>query len=417
MMKRFLSCILCLLLVITTIPVIKASASSYEVTPYLENVQLNAPIYSGCEAVDSYVRNIIASETTNDMTNAEKLHAVYSYLVWNFSYGYSTTYPTLGNQKYNVDTNLICLAYSLFKTGVGQCNNYSAAMVLLSLALGYEAKMFFGKYIANSGSTAQHYFSCIKIDGYWWPFDAQIGCQQYTDEGWFGMSPDCAGYHYYSAEFDFAAQGERFEGLDYDFIYDYWRETNKFELNVQGPNPDIPVRIGDELSFHITTSKKIYGFAVHYLSYYNEFDEEDCSFTNANWWDVYGDSKYFDEEYEDTADFTVQTSESDRFWNFSNQDDDVYSIAFIGYGDYCSVGTALYYNVLSADDFAKLQKGDMNGDGELRAADARLLLRAAAGLEKLTNSQNELGDANGDGFTRADDAKLVLEICACIRDM
>jgi hypothetical protein len=51
--------------------------------------------------------------------------------------------------------------------------------------------------------------------------------------------------------------------------------------------------------------------------------------------------------------------------------------------------------------------GDLNGDGRVTAADATLVLRAAAGLIDLSE-QDEAADVNNDGRITADDATLVL---------
>lgn len=52
--------------------------------------------------------------------------------------------------------------------------------------------------------------------------------------------------------------------------------------------------------------------------------------------------------------------------------------------------------------------GDINGDGKVTAEDARLALRAAIGLEKLTDEQIERGDMDGDGKITAADSRDIL---------
>ena len=52
--------------------------------------------------------------------------------------------------------------------------------------------------------------------------------------------------------------------------------------------------------------------------------------------------------------------------------------------------------------------GDLDGDGEVTAADARLALRAAVGLEILNEEQIKAADMDGDGEVTAADARLVL---------
>ncbi len=59
--------------------------------------------------------------------------------------------------------------------------------------------------------------------------------------------------------------------------------------------------------------------------------------------------------------------------------------------------------------------GDIDGDGKVTATDARLILRASAGLENLGES-NEIGrvtgDIDGDGKVTATDARIVLMVSA-----
>ena len=52
--------------------------------------------------------------------------------------------------------------------------------------------------------------------------------------------------------------------------------------------------------------------------------------------------------------------------------------------------------------------GDLDADGALSAADARLALRAAVGLEELDAEKTKLADADGDGGLSAADARLIL---------
>lgn len=56
--------------------------------------------------------------------------------------------------------------------------------------------------------------------------------------------------------------------------------------------------------------------------------------------------------------------------------------------------------------------GDVNFDGNVTAADARLVLRAAAQLQLLTAAQLEVADVTGDGKVNANDARTVLRISA-----
>lgn len=55
---------------------------------------------------------------------------------------------------------------------------------------------------------------------------------------------------------------------------------------------------------------------------------------------------------------------------------------------------------------------DLNSNGKVDAADARLILRASAKLDSLTTSQKKLADVNSDGNVTAADARTVLRMAA-----
>lgn len=52
--------------------------------------------------------------------------------------------------------------------------------------------------------------------------------------------------------------------------------------------------------------------------------------------------------------------------------------------------------------------GDVDADGEIKAGDARLALRASVDLEKLTDAQFKAADVDKDGIIKAGDARLIL---------
>lgn len=56
--------------------------------------------------------------------------------------------------------------------------------------------------------------------------------------------------------------------------------------------------------------------------------------------------------------------------------------------------------------------GDVNFDGQITAADARIILRGSSEIELLTKNQHEVADMNGDGHITASDARTVLRISA-----
>lgn len=64
----------------------------------------------------------------------------------------------------------------------------------------------------------------------------------------------------------------------------------------------------------------------------------------------------------------------------------------------------------------KYLNGDVDNDGRVTASDARLTLRAGAGLEKLTQLASDAADVNGDGRITAKDARSILRYAARLAD-
>ena len=65
-------------------------------------------------------------------------------------------------------------------------------------------------------------------------------------------------------------------------------------------------------------------------------------------------------------------------------------------------------NLCKAVGVKYLKAGDVNGDGKVAIDDARAVLRAAVGLEKLDEQQKKAADGNGDGKITVDDARDIL---------
>ena len=57
-------------------------------------------------------------------------------------------------------------------------------------------------------------------------------------------------------------------------------------------------------------------------------------------------------------------------------------------------------------------RGDLDGDGKVTAADARLVLRNVAKLENFNNAQNKAGDMDASYTVTAADARTILRIAA-----
>lgn len=64
-----------------------------------------------------------------------------------------------------------------------------------------------------------------------------------------------------------------------------------------------------------------------------------------------------------------------------------------------------------------LQLGDVDGNGKITAADARLALRASVGLENLNPTKKATADIDGNGTVTAADARLILRASVGLEDL
>ncbi|MBQ8210802.1 MAG: Ig-like domain-containing protein [Clostridia bacterium] len=83
---------------------------------------------------------------------------------------------------------------------------------------------------------------------------------------------------------------------------------------------------------------------------------------------------------------------------------DIITFVSIGYDSYLNT----YINYTGETDKA----GDVDGNGSITAADARLVLRLSAALSDCNLVTKQYADANGDGTISASDARLVLRVSA-----
>ena len=61
--------------------------------------------------------------------------------------------------------------------------------------------------------------------------------------------------------------------------------------------------------------------------------------------------------------------------------------------------------------------GDVDGDGQITSSDARATLRAAVGLDTLTEAQKKAADVNKDGEITSSDARLILRCAVGLEEL
>ena len=135
------------------------------------------------EFVDSTHNDIVHlanSLISSEMSDIEKLNAIYSWVTNNIEYDY---------QAYLRQENILTPASQTLAKGKGMCRDYSFLVAALSRAAGLPAKVVYGKIINSGGWDAQlHAWNEIMVDGNWVAVDATLDAG-FIQNGTFFSSP------------------------------------------------------------------------------------------------------------------------------------------------------------------------------------------------------------------------------------
>lgn len=139
-------------------------------------------IYTGNEKIDMAAEAIILRCTNDKMTNKEKLIACYNYLV-------KKMYYTHGSRKVQIHvtakekkifkekraqlkkagkitySNKFRKDYSHLLTLSGTCKHMSGVMCILANHLGYKAGYCTGRYIRSNGTSTEHWWNYVVVNG------------------------------------------------------------------------------------------------------------------------------------------------------------------------------------------------------------------------------------------------------------
>lgn len=112
---------------------------------------------------------------------------------------------------------------------------------------------------------------------------------------------------------------------------------------------------------------------------------------------------------------TLMTVEKEIIWQTDAKNVDATSAYDNGVLYYIKDGY-VYVVSVTAEDVPDSKKGDIDGDGAITSSDARLTLRAAVGLETLTEEIRKLIDVDKNGTVTASDARLILRAAVGLED-
>ena len=128
----------------------------------------NGRYTTGNTELDSLLANAVAGVVTDDMTQLEKLRAVYDYAKETFGY------LGIGEVDTSADGWEIEQAINMLKNKRGNCYSWSSVFTYLARQVGYDAIAIPGTGVSPSGSESVHAWTEITIDGVAYTFDPQI---------------------------------------------------------------------------------------------------------------------------------------------------------------------------------------------------------------------------------------------------
>ena len=177
-MKRFIKSLLILVMacmLFSPLSGVKAEAKS---------------IYTKSRVTDAAVEKILAKCTNDSMTNEEKLEKVYIYLVKHMKYSHrkgkirikvSSADKKAVNEKISELKAAKSISFSSkfkrryknVRTLQGTCYDMSAVFCICANHLGFKAGLHHGRYVRGNGSTCEHWWNYVTINGKKKWFDVQ----------------------------------------------------------------------------------------------------------------------------------------------------------------------------------------------------------------------------------------------------
>lgn len=159
-------------------------ASGTSIEDMANSTQLQ-PVKTGCSELDQEIDRVLSQIIKDGMTQYEKLLAIYSYCVLNFTYDNQNTpisMKKVGSVKFEnnplLDTITNYEALSVLKNKIGVCDHYSAAFTALANAVGFETYALTGYITWSNGKSNGHAWSTVKLNNTYYIFDTQA--EQYN---------------------------------------------------------------------------------------------------------------------------------------------------------------------------------------------------------------------------------------------
>ena len=154
------------------------------------NVQAKKPIYTNNAEIDAAVEIILDRCTSPEMTKKEKLREAYVYLVNHMHYTHSRgsvkihvskkkkrevrqETKALKKERKTHFSSKFRSRYRHVLTMSGTCYDMSAVFCIVANHIGYDAGLCSGRYVRSNGSSCEHWWNYVRIDGEKRYFDVQ----------------------------------------------------------------------------------------------------------------------------------------------------------------------------------------------------------------------------------------------------
>ena len=135
-----------------------------------------SPIYTNDAEINDKLKNIIAEIIKDDMSDIERLRAIYQYV------GKNIRYADVSDRS---EDYLTLLKY-YFKTNTGDSRHYSAFFRALCNAAGYECEIIKGRFVLNYDTEfrrdIRHYWNKIPLNGMYYYFDCEADSDEFGTE-------------------------------------------------------------------------------------------------------------------------------------------------------------------------------------------------------------------------------------------
>ena len=128
---------------------------------------------SAAATLYAYARKVLRNIVSNDMTDAQKLHAIYDWILWRVLYDYEVLdiarlSDAVKYESYYLESVLTDESY------YGVCDAMSKAYTLMACIEGFECVRVIGE-AGSSGNRGGHAWNKVKLGGQWYIVDCTWG--------------------------------------------------------------------------------------------------------------------------------------------------------------------------------------------------------------------------------------------------